>query len=359
MAALYIHIPFCSERCNYCDFVSYSGKEKLIDKYIEYLKKEAKFYQDIFLISTIYLGGGTPSLLNLKQLEKISVILDNFDTKIEEFSIELNPESITEEKLKKYRQIGINRLSIGLQSTKDLTLKTLSRNYTYKEFIKAYKLCRKYFDNINIDLMYGLPEQDFQDFESDVKNVISLDPNHISIYELHLKGSNPLKKLLPSDNLRATMYEYLLDNMGYYRQYEISNWSKKGFECKHNICYWENDNYVGLGLSAGGHIDDLRYVNTDNFQTYFKLIDSSKQPFGYYQNDRDKYVKESIIMNLRLIRGLNINKFNKKFGKNFLVDYQKEIEQLIDLRLCKLENNFFKLTKKGIMLANRVYEYFV
>ncbi len=276
-----------------------------------------------------------------------------------EFTIEANPESITEEKLEKYREIGINRLSLGLQSTNDTKLKILSRKYSYNDFIRIYNLCRKYFDNINIDLMYGLPWQTYEELKEDIKNVQSLDPEHLSIYELHLDESNSLFKYLPGEDTRADMYEFLINLEGDYKQYEISNWSKSGFECKHNIIYWKNDDYLGLGLSAGGHIGKTRYLNVKTFQEYFKLINNGERPILYFQDSISNDIKETIIMNLRLLKGLNIKEFNKRYSKNFLKDYRNTVDKLINLKLCTIEKENFKLTKKGLMLANIVYENFV
>ncbi len=361
MTSLYIHIPFCSSRCAYCDFVSYSKKENLIDAYLNYLSKEAKQYLNNYnpTIETIYIGGGTPSILNIEQLNKLYSIINIFPLNLKEFSIEANPESISEEKLKKYKDIGINRISIGLQTTKDSILKSLTRKYTYQTFIRKISLLQKYFDNINIDLMYGLPNQSFDDFVNDIENAKKLNPKHLSIYELHLSTENTLKRYLPNDEVRADMYEYLLNNLTPYEHYEISNWSLKKYMCLHNINYWKNDDYIGIGLSAGGHIGNMRYVNVKTFKEYFKALDQNKFPQGYYKDDVENNIKETIIMSLRLMQGLDINEFNNRFNKNFMKDYSSQIKESISLSLCEIKENHFRLTKKGIMLANRVFEYFI
>ena len=273
---IYIHIPFCKQKCYYCDFVSYANKEEKIQEYIECLQKEIemeseKYKNEEYEITTIYIGGGTPSFIDASYIERIiNTIKQNYKLyENPEITIEVNPGTINEEKIKKYKDIGINRISIGLQTTKDNLLKQIGRIHTYEEFLNCYKIVKKIgIDNINVDLMLGLPNQTLEDLKESLIEVINLKPNHISLYSLILEENTILEKMvsknmtkLPEEDLEREMYwttKNILEENGYIH-YEISNFSKKGYESKHNLNCWGQKEYLGFGVAAHSYIKNKRY----------------------------------------------------------------------------------------------------
>ena len=274
---IYIHIPFCIKKCEYCDFVSYCNKEKYVPQYINALKKEIKNnINKEYKITTIYIGGGTPSSIEENYIADIieTIKLNMNDENLKNFenievTIEVNPGTVTEKKLKTYKEIGINRLSIGLQETHDELLKSIGRIHTYEEFLKTYNLARKIgFNNINVDLIIALPNQTIQDIKENLEKIIKLNPEHISVYSLILEEGTPFynkynenKIKLPDEELERNMYWYVkntLENNGY-MHYEISNFSKKGFESKHNMNCWNQEEYLGFGVAAHSYNNKTRY----------------------------------------------------------------------------------------------------
>ena len=268
---IYIHIPFCKKKCYYCDFVSFSNLENKQTGYIEALKKEISCYDlEEYNVTTIYIGGGTPSYIDCYEikeiLDELRKRLKNNETKFSdiEITIEVNPGTVDKEKLEVYKLSGVNRLSIGLQSTKDILLKEIGRIHTYKEFLQSYEHAKQVgFENINVDLMLGLPNQSIQDMKDSLKEVIKMEPNHISIYSLIVEEKTPIKKLieegelqLPEEIQERRMYWYvksMLELSGY-NHYEISNFAKEGRESKHNMNCWEQKEYIGLGVAAHSYI---------------------------------------------------------------------------------------------------------
>ena len=280
---IYIHIPFCKKKCHYCDFISFAGKQELIEQYINSLKREIENYKTNkkeYLIETIYFGGGTPSYIASKYIIGIlQELKQKFNiSKNAEITIEANPGTVDEQKLYDYYNAGINRISFGLQSTKSELLKLVGRIHTYSSFLDAYNLARKVgFKNINVDLMIGLPVQTLEDIEKDIEKVIELKPEHISVYSLIVEEGTIIEQkiknkeiYLPSENLERKMYwkvkEKLQENG--YQHYEISNFAKKGFESKHNMSCWNQEEYIGFGLAAHSYIDNKRYSNTENLEDY-------------------------------------------------------------------------------------------
>ena len=274
MRSVYIHIPFCKSKCYYCDFNSYSGKENLIENYVDAVVKEIEQLPKSELkVNTLYFGGGTPSIVPAKFLSKIinKISCDG------EITIEVNPGTIDEEELFQYKKMGINRLSIGLQVTQDELLKKIGRIHTLEDFEKTYKSARKVeFENISVDLMIGLSNQTFDDVKESIKYILNLNPEHISVYSLiihdELVGKHPNAfKDLPSDDEEEKMYHYVCETLAKsgYIQYEISNFAKKGFESKHNLCYWNQEEYYGFGAGASSYIDGVRYKNVDKIGDYY------------------------------------------------------------------------------------------
>lgn len=376
---IYVHIPFCKKKCRYCDFVSYSNKENCIDNYVSalikeiqnrYEKEEIKDYS----VDTIYIGGGTPSLINEEYIKNIiETIRENFNVLQKcEITIEVNPGSATKEKLTKYKEIGINRLSIGMQSTEDKILKEIGRIHTYDEFLTTYKTARKVgFKNINVDLMLGLPNQTIEILEGSINKVIKLKPEHISVYSLILEDNTPLKidydnnKIqLPSEDVEREMYwkvkEILEKNN--YKHYEISNFAKEGYESKHNMNCWNQNDYLGFGLASHSYFKAKRYCNIDNLEKYIKNIEENNieknMEILEIQNEEDMK-KEFMLLGLRKIDGVNIQEFKKRFIENPIFKFHNELEKLSKEGLIEVDLDRIKLTSKGLDLANIVWEEFV
>ena len=398
MKSLYIHIPFCKHKCFYCDFNSYSGKDNLIKEYIEALKKELLFVvneksilnnmKKDFNFETVYFGGGTPSNI---PAECIKEVMDLINCK-GEVTLELNPGTIDEEKLLKYKEAGINRLSIGLQAIQDDILKNIGRIHTLKDFEEAFNLARKIgFSNISVDLMFGLPNQTLKDVKESVDYLIKLGPEHISCYSLILhdelvtKNKNAFNNL-PNDDEERKMYYLICDSLcnAGYKQYEISNFSKIGYESKHNLCYWNQDEYYGIGAGASSYINGVRFKNINSIEEYIKSINEENLEDictrDNLKNDRKKFLerkfreieevqegdaklKEYMILRLRLLDGVSINDAKEKFKIDILNRFNTEINKMQNLGLLEVDNNAndirVKLTKKGLDLANIVWEEFI
>ena len=383
---IYIHIPFCKKKCEYCDFKSYAGKEKLIDDYIKCLKYELKEVGDgnkldyennldkLAIIKTIYIGGGTPSLIDSRYINEIlEIVKQNYKLDDDlEITIEVNPGTVSEEKLEQYKKSGINRLSIGLQSTHDRLLKKIGRIHSYDDFFNTFKLARKVgFQNINVDLMLGLPEQSIEDLKLSIEEIIKLNPEHISVYSLIIEEGTPFyKKLeaneleLPKDEVERKMYWSVkkeLEKSGY-THYEISNFAKKGYESKHNLACWNQEEYIGFGIAAHSYTNNVRYSNIDDIEQYIKNFETNKEidnfVFHEKQNKESK-MKEFMMLGLRKINGISIQEFKNRFALNPIFVYRKELEKLVDEQLIEIDGNIIKLTNKGLDLANLVWEEFV
>ena len=370
---IYIHIPFCKKKCDYCDFISYSDKINCIKEYVETLKNEIKHElnkivndKKNYRVTTIYIGGGTPSFIDSKYIVDIiniikeSVLIDNI-----EFTIEVNPGTVTKKKLEDYKSVGINRLSIGLQETNNELLKEIGRIHTYEEFLNTYNMARNIgFKNINVDLMIGLPNQSIEDIKNSLEKIIKLNPEHISVYSLILEEGTKLYDKcakgdfkLPDEELERNMYWYVkntLENTGYIH-YEISNFAKKGYESKHNVNCWEQKEYIGFGLAAHSYIKGTRYSNdpkgSDPFGSFEKTIHE-------IQTKADQQ-KEYMLLGLRKIEGVSIQKFKNKFGENPIFLFKNELNKLVEENLITIDGDKIKLTNKGLDLANIVWEEFV
>ena len=376
---IYIHIPFCKQKCYYCDFISYANKEEKVKEYIESLQKEIELESDRYKneeyeITTIYIGGGTPSFIDASYIERIiNTIKQNYKLyENPEITIEVNPGTINEEKIRKYKDIGINRISIGLQTTKDNLLKQIGRIHTYEEFLNCYQIVQKVgVDNINVDLMLGLPNQTLEDLKESLREVINLKPNHISLYSLILEENTVLEKQvseneleLPSEDIERKMYwetKKILEQNGYIH-YEISNFSKKGYESKHNLNCWNQKEYLGFGVAAHSYIKNKRYCNTNNIEEYIKNVQNGKilsnRTICEIQNKIEEQ-KEYMLLGLRKIQGIDIQEFKNKFIDNPIYIFHKELEKLVKEELIEVDLNQIKLTSKGLDFANLVWEEFV
>ena len=370
---IYVHIPFCKQKCYYCDFVSYCNKDDKIEPYIKTLIKEIEMQNIKSNINTIYIGGGTPSYIDSKY---ITEIMDKIKKKnvIEnvEITIEVNPGTVTKGKLEDYKNSGINRLSIGLQTANNKLLKQIGRIHNYEEFLETYKIAREVgFNNINVDLILGLPNQRIQDLKNSLDEVIKLSPEHISVYSLIIEDGTPIKtqiengKLqLPDEETERNMYWYVKNTLELngYKHYEISNFAKNGYESKHNMNCWNQVEYIGFGISAHSYRNITRYSNTDNINEYIRNIKSNSPEKNRIIHEVQKLEdteKEFMLLGLRKIDGVSISEFKDRFGDNPIYLYRNELKKLSDENLIKVDENNIKLTNKGIDLANIVWEEFV
>lgn len=370
---IYIHIPFCKSKCYYCDFVSYTDQCGQVENYIQEVSKEMEQY-DIsnYDVTTIYIGGGTPSFIHEKYIEqllvKLNTKLKNNQTRFEdiEITIEINPGTITRKKLEQYKKSGINRISIGLQSTKDVLLKQIGRIHNYQEFLETYQMVKEIgFENINIDLMIGLPNQTIQDMKETLEEIQKLNPSHVSVYSLIVEENTKMEKMittgelqLPEEELERQMYWYVKNTLELngYKHYEISNFAKKGKVSKHNWNCWEQKEYIGLGATAHSYLNGIRYSNsafTEVGEWDFKdKTIEEKQTL-------EEQKKEYMLLGLRKIEGVSIQKFKEKFVENPIFLFREEIEKLVEQQLLVVDGDWIRLTNKGMDLANLVWEEFV
>lgn len=370
---IYIHIPFCKKKCDYCDFISFSNKNSNIEKYIEAVKKEIELQKIKKEITTIYIGGGTPSYIDSKYIEQIMEELKKKNiSKTAEITIEVNPGTVTLDKIKDYKKIGINRISIGLQTSKDELLKQIGRIHKFEEFLETYKMARKVgFKNINVDLMLGLPNQRIKDLKESLEKVIELKPEHISVYSLIVEENTPIAKKiesgeleLPDEELERNMYWYAKNTLELngYKHYEISNFAKQGYASKHNVNCWDQKEYIGIGISAHSYRDITRYSNTENLAEYIRNIKNEKLERNKIIHEiqkEDDLKKEYMLLGLRQIDGIKISKFKEKFGDNPIYLFREELKKLTDEKLISVDEDRIKLTNRGIDLANLVWEEFV
>lgn len=372
---LYIHIPFCRKKCCYCDFVSYSGMENYIAEYVTALKKEIRLTAPEiknYKIESVFFGGGTPSYLDSKYIIDILQVCNKnliIDDKAE-ITLESNPGTITCLKLTDYRSSGINRLSMGLQAWQNSLLKKLGRIHTAGQFVKNYEHAKKAgFKNINIDLMFGLPGQKLYEWDETLEKVIDFKPKHISCYSLNIEKNTPLglkveKGLVrpASEELDRKMYHQAKKRLeeNNYRHYEISNFAKPGFECTQNRIYWDAREYMGIGAGAHSYINGLRFCNEENITEYLRLINNSKKAIKEKHNiDTEEDMKEYAMLGFRYVDGISLECFNKRYHKNFLEVFEKQIEKLLKSKLIEFENGKVKLTRKGLDIANQVFIEFV
>ena len=370
---IYVHIPFCKQRCYYCDFTSYCNKNNKIEPYIAALKKEIQSQNIKPKINTIYIGGGTPSYIDSKYiLEIIDEIKKKNVLESAEITIEVNPGTVTREKLEEYKNSGINRLSIGLQTTSNKLLKQIGRIHNYEEFLETYNIAREIgYDNINVDLILGLPNQRIQDLKNSLDEVIKLTPEHVSVYSLIVEDGTPIKiqiengnLQLPDEETERNMYWYVKNTLELngYKHYEISNFAKEGYESKHNMNCWNQDEYIGFGVSAHSYRNITRYSNTDNINEYIRNIKNNSPERNRIIHEVQKLEdteKEFMLLGLRKIDGVSISDFKDRFGDNPIYLYRNELKKLSDENLLKIDENYIRLTNKGIDLANIVWEEFV
>lgn len=366
-SAIYIHIPFCKVKCIYCDFYSITNREKQIPLFTKSLIEEINSYRRYskkkWEFNTIFFGGGTPSILPAKNIEKILIQLDDvFDiSNVKEITLEANPGEASFNFLNDIKKIGINRLSIGFQSFNDKVLKNIGRFHRSNDCFKTFKNARKAgFKNINTDMIFNIPNLSTNQWIGDIKKLISLEPEHISAYSLTVEPSTKLfnlvknnKMLMPPEQIDIEQFlitkDILMKNK--YFQYEISNYSKKNMECKHNLNYWESNPYISFGPSAHSYDTKKRWWNVKSLDKYLSLVGNGKLPVENFEilKKQDKY-NEMILNGLRLTKGISLNKI-KKFHKNHLI-YLKELTKKWDC--IDLSNGYLKLNKNGMLLVDNI-----
>ena len=365
--SLYIHIPFCAQKCLYCDFPSFARKDHLRKAYIEALNKEIislREKHNNLEINTIFIGGGTPSVLEADELECLLKEVAKLNmAKDIEYSMECNPGNLTEEKLEVMKKYGVNRISMGLQAKQDNLLKGLGRIHNYKTFKENFLLAKKVgFNNINVDLMFGLPNQRLNEWEETLREIISLEPAHISAYSLIIEEGTAFYNLYENDKLKLPteeeerkMYHLakkFLEENGF-NQYEISNYAKEGKECRHNLAYWNMDNWIGVGSASASYMDGKRIKNISSVEEYINSINEKGEAVEeIINNSKNDNMEEFMFMGLRKINGIDENEFKKRFSMNINDVYGEILNKYIDEGLLIRDSGRIFLSEKGIEISN-------
>ena len=358
--SLYIHIPFCNKICDYCDFTKLQYFRNFAIDYLKALEKELASY-DIRELKTIYVGGGTPTALEDDLFFELLEIIYPYSKEVEEYTFEANPESLTLNKIKLLRKYGVNRISIGVQTTDDEILKLVNRDHHFSQVVDAVNnLKNEGIDNINVDLILGLPHTSEKILKKDIKNILSLDVKHISCYGLTVHEHTALFNKgfqEPAGDLLRKYYDIVeeaLVNNGFIH-YEVSNWAKPGYESKHNYTYWKNEQYFGVGLGASGYIGETRYKNTVNLTKYLKgqWIDEKENV-----SKRDRYVYQ-VMLNLRTIEGLDLDYLKKEFDVDLLESKKQEIADFINKGFLKHLYNRLVATYQGMMILDQMILSFI
>ena len=366
----YVHIPFCTQICYYCDFSKVFIKNQPVDSYLEHLLQEFHSY-DIQKLRTLYIGGGTPTALSASQLK---VLLDgltkNLDlSMLEELTIEANPGDLDADKIAVLKNSAVNRVSLGVQTFDDKMLKKIGRSHTEKDIyenIDRLKLAG--FDNISIDLIYALPGQTMEQVKENVAKAISLDIPHMSLYSLILENHTVFmnrmrrgKLPLPKEELEAEMFEYIiaeLERAGFVH-YEISNFSKQGFESRHNLMYWDNAEYYGIGAGASGYVDGVRYKNHGPIRHYLKAVEEGSARINEEHLSQREQMEEEMFLGLRKKSGVSMARFEEKFERSFQELYGDVVRELIQQGLMQVEGDRVRMTKRGLFLGDTVAERFI
>lgn len=372
---LYIHIPFCVKKCEYCDFLSWNAGEEERQQYVAALLSEIESYREFakgYRVSTIFIGGGTPSVLLPKQMEDIlQKIYEIFELERRpEITVEVNPGTVDEEKLQCYKENGVNRLSMGLQSVKDEKLRLLGRIHTYQEFVESYELARKAgFDNISIDLISSVPGQTLQEWKEELETAAAQNPEHISVYQLIIEEGTPFyekyaehPELLPDEETSRETYLWtgkFLKEAGY-EQYEISNYAKPGKESRHNLKYWERGDYLGLGLGAASMVRNIRMSNTKDMRTYLERCDKPKTMREDVQFlEEPRQMEEFMFLGLRKTRGVSKKEFKRIFGREMDMVYEKALHKCLENGMLLEHKDRIFLSEEGTLLSNMVLSEFL
>ncbi len=372
---VYLHIPFCHQICNYCDFNKFFFHNQPVDEYIESLGKEMELWAkelEAAKIETIFIGGGTPTSLSPLQLERLLTLIQQYIPMkhVVEFTSEANPDELTLEKMQIMRKFGVNRLSMGVQTFNQDLLKVLGRTHSNEHVYKVIDYAKQTnFPSISIDLMYGLPNQTMQQWKDSLKEAFSLGIPHISAYSLLVEPKTIFYNLLskgklslPGEDLEAEMYGYLLDEMerNGYEQYEISNFSKGGKNSKHNLLYWNNEEYIGLGAGAHGYANGIRYSNHGPLKKYMQLVEEGLKPImSQKEVTEQEKMEEEMFLGLRKNEGVSLNRFQEKFQISLQMAYEAELQELLEKQLIGMERGYVFLTRRGRFVGNEVFQYFL
>ena len=369
---IYIHIPFCLSKCPYCDFNSIVIDSELAEYYVNSLVKEILSFSENQTenlgAETIYFGGGTPSILKVSQLGSImKAVFNSFDVKpVAEISLEVNPGTLTEEKAKDLKKLGFNRASLGVQSFKDEELKILGRAHDSKQAIKSYQLLRKYFDNLSLDSIFGIPGQNLNSWRENLKMASKLKPEHLSVYSLTIEEGTPYHHLwkqeklsLPDDEEVRKMYLLSINLLQKqeYRQYELSNFARKGFECQHNLRYWQGKEYLGFGAGAHSYYQGVRWGNVKNVKKYIEGCKNGFSIFDFREKlTSSQKITEFILLGLRVAKGIDLRRLKENMNFDIEEEKREEIAKLIEGRFLKKGKDNLRLTKKGILVANSIVQ---
>ncbi|CRC13747.1 TPA: oxygen-independent coproporphyrinogen III oxidase [Streptococcus pneumoniae] len=366
----YVHIPFCTQICYYCDFSKVFIKNQPVDSYLEHLLEEFRSY-DIEKLSTLYIGGGTPTALSAPQLEVLlNGLTKNLDLSVlEELTIEANPGDLDADKIAVLKNSAVNRVSLGVQTFDDKMLKKIGRSHLEKDIyenIDRLKLAG--FDNISIDLIYALPGQTMEQVKENVAKAIGLDIPHMSLYSLILENHTVFmnrmrrgKLPLPKEELEAEMFEYIiaeLERAGF-EHYEISNFSKSGFESRHNLMYWDNAEYYGIGAGASGYVNGVRYKNHGPIRHYLSAVEEGNACITEDHLSQKEQMEEEMFLGLRKKSGVSMARFEEKFGQSFAGLYGEIVRDLVQQGLMQIEGDHVRMTKRGLFLGDTVAERFI
>ncbi|ORO92940.1 radical SAM family heme chaperone HemW [Streptococcus mitis] len=366
----YVHIPFCTQICYYCDFSKVFIKNQPVDSYLEHLLEEFQSY-DIQKLRTLYIGGGTPTALSASQLEVLlKGLTKNLDlSALEELTIEANPGDLDADKIAVLKNSAVNRVSLGVQTFDDKMLKKIGRSHLEKDIyenIDRLKLAG--FDNISIDLIYALPGQTMEQVKDNVAKAIGLDIPHMSLYSLILENHTVFmnrmrrgKLPLPKEELEAEMFEYIiaeLEKSGF-EHYEISNFSKPGFESRHNLMYWDNAEYYGIGAGASGYVNGVRYKNHGPIRHYLSAVKEGNARITEEHLSQKEQMEEEMFLGLRKKSGVSMARFEKKFGRSFDGLYGEIVRDLVQQGLMQIEGDRVRMTKRGLFLGDTVAERFI
>ncbi|HEL0568810.1 TPA: radical SAM family heme chaperone HemW [Streptococcus equi subsp. zooepidemicus] len=366
----YVHIPFCTQICYYCDFSKVFIKNQPVDAYLEALIKEFESYQ-ISSLKTLYIGGGTPTAITAKQLDYLLSHLQQHLQldQLEEFTIEANPGDLTEDKIAVLRQSAVNRISLGVQTFNDKQLKQIGRSHTEAQiYTTIASLKEAGFQNMSIDLIYALPGQTIQQVKENVAKALALDIPHLSLYSLilehHTVFMNKMRRgklHLPTEDLEAEMFEYIISEMeaSGFEHYEISNFTKPGFESRHNLMYWNNDEYFGCGAGASGYLNGIRYRNRVPIQHYLKAVADGNARLSEEVLTKEEMMEEELFLGLRKKSGVSVSRFQEKFGLSFESRYGPVVRELQAQGLLVKDKDFVRMTKKGLFLGDSVAEKFI
>lgn len=352
--SVYIHIPFCQNICSYCDFCKFYYNEKWVDNYLSALEKEIKSNYKGEVVETIYIGGGTPTCLNINQLERLLKLTNLFNKNKIEFTVETNID-LSLEKIKLLNKYGVNRISIGVQTVNPKYLKFLNRNHTKEDVVNLINLLKKLDFNINVDLIYAIPGETLEELNEDLDFILSLDVNHISTYSLIIEPHTKLYIDNVSnidEDLDYEMYKLINKKLENYHHYEISNFAKKNYESKHNLVYWNNLNYYGFGLGASGYIDNIRYDNTRSYNNYI----NGKYLLEKHELDLNEVISNEFILGLRKIDGIDVNNFYNKY--NIDITSIGVVKQLLKEKQLILTDKL-KINPKYIYISNTILVNFI